>query len=420
MLTYAEALKTMLDHIQKLDVEEKHLAKAQGQGLAEDIYSDYDLPLRNTSGPDGYAVRASDIERANPISPAILQVIETVRAGVLPQKRVMPLTAIRIMTGSVMPEGADCVVRFEDTDEPENKSGPNRDNPSRVKIYVSQGPGTNINPAGGNIRKGSLVASGGTLIGPSQVSSLTAIGKTRLKVVRRPKVAIIATGDELIKGRVSLSDAKSYDCNGPAVQSLVHHYGGISRVIGIARDNQRSITSRMQKGLSADMIITTGGVSKGDYDLVRQVMEELGRLIFSRIKMGPGAAFAFGLATKSAKNGGESAIPVLALSGPPIGCLVNCETLVRPALLKMRGVELLNHLTVEATAEEPVANPRSLDFVKWTNLKTTGDGYTVGFDTDKGSLASIATANSLTILPAQTDIKAGEKIPVWPLDWAQW
>jgi molybdopterin molybdotransferase len=420
MLAYTEALETVLNNIRTLNVEEKALTEAQGQVLAEDIYSDYNLPMRDTSGPDGYAVRAKDIEQVDKNNPVTLQIIETVRAGYLPQEAVSPGTAIRIMTGSVVPDGADCVVRFEDTDEPENKSGPNLDNPTHVKIYVSQAPGTSVFKAGGNIRKGALLMPKNTVIGTAQLAALITIGKKSVKVIRRPKVAVITTGDELVKVGTPLTAGKAYDSNEATVQSLVTHYGCTPWVLGIARDNEKSLFDKMREGLAADMVITTGGVSKGDYDLVRQVIGKLGRLVFFRVKMGPGAALAFGLAEKSSKEKEHTTVPILALSGTPQGCLVNLETLVRPALLKMRGVQELSHPAVVAVSEESITNARPISFVSWTVLKRTDAGYKVTQNNSKGPLAQISTANSLTMIPAGTEIKAGEKISVWPLDWTSY
>ncbi len=418
MLTYEEALATVINNVRPLDIEEKSLTNVEGQVLAEDIYSDYTLPMRETSQPDGYAVKAGDIQNASKNNPVTLEIIDTVRAGYLSQKNVLPGTAIRIMTGSVIPEGADCVVRFEDTDEPENKNGPNLDNPTHVKIYISPAPGTNITKAGGNIKKGALLVTQNTMIGTAQLAALTATGKKQIKVIRRPKVAIITTGDELVKSGIPLTPGKAYDSNRVAIQSLVSHYGGIPRVLGFARDDEKSLLGKMQAGLAADAIITTGGVSRGDYDLVRLVIEKIGKLVFFRIKMGPGAAFAFGLAEKS-NHRGKSVVPIFALSGPPQACMINFETLVRPALLKMRGILELNHPTVEALSEESIVNTRPMNFVRWTILKKTDSGYTVKQNNADSVLAQISAANSLTIIPAETSVKAGGKIHVLPLDWCR-
>ncbi|HTY81531.1 MAG TPA: molybdopterin molybdotransferase MoeA, partial [Dehalococcoidales bacterium] len=231
-----EALKLILRNVNVLEIEEKPLAECIGQVTAKDICSDFSLPMAATSGPDGYAVRSSDIAGASREKPVTLRIVGTVRAGVVPKLSVKPGTAIRIMTGSIVPKGANCVVRFEDTDEPGNKSGPNRNSPTEVKIYVMENTGANMRPAGSNVSRGSLILPKGKTIGPAQICALTSIGKVKVKVIRRPKIAVIATGDELINPGNNLSVGKSYNSNTPAVSALITHYGGVPQALGIARD----------------------------------------------------------------------------------------------------------------------------------------------------------------------------------------
>jgi len=175
----------------------------------------------------------------------------------------------------------------------------------------------------------------------------------------------------------------------------------------------------MQRGTKADAIITSGGVSKGDYDLVRLILGKIGRLVFSRIKMGPGAAVAFGMIERQPSDDYSTTVPVFSLSGPPAGCLINLETLVRPALLKMLGFKNLAHPSVEAITLNAAPQRAAMSFVKYSHLKETKDGYQVTFnDAEKmGMTSSIAAANSLTIIPQGSNIKAGDKIRVLPLDW---
>lgn len=413
MPTYAEALDTILANVKTLDAEDRALARALGQVLAEDVCSEHDLPLRDTAAFDGYAVRSADIQQASGNSPVTLQVVGTLRAGYLSRIPVLPGAAIRTMTGSVVPEGADSVVKFEDTDEPADKSGPNPGSPTRVRIYVRQPPGANINRAGSSIRRGSLLAARHTLIGPPQIAALAAVGRTSVKAIRRPRVAVITTGDELIRAGAPLSPGKAYNSNEVAIRSLVLHYGGSPWVLGIARDKESALASKMRQGLAADAIITSGGVSRGDYDLVRLVIGKVGRVVFHRVEMRPGASFAFGLANSTA----EGAVPIFALSGPPWASMVNFETLVRPALLKMRGLSELRHPVVEAVIEKPAANRAPVDHIAWTDLRQSGGEHRVRQLDSGGLLADMAGANSLTILPAGTQVKAGERIQVLPLDW---
>ncbi len=420
MISYQEALEKLLKNITRLEIEEKPLLGSIGQISAENIHADYDLPQSAISGYDGYAVRAEDIKGALQNNPVVLCIIASVRAGHLSSCIVKPGNAIRIMTGSVLPRGADCVVRFEDTDEPGDKNGPNRSNPSEVKIYAAMPPGANIRPIGSNVRKGTLIVPEGRLIGPMQCSALASIGKIQIKVIRRPVVAIIATGDELINLGKPLAAGKTYNCNSAAIASLVAHYGGIPKILGIARDKEPALISKIRKGMTADAIITSGGVSKGDYDLVRLVLGKIGELVFTRIKMTPGAAVTFGVIKRfSAAAGAGAAIPMFSLSGPPAGCLINFETLVRPALLKMLGFTKVIHPLIEATALDSIKHKKTMVFAKYTHLQEMEGEYrvTLNISEKMGPLASMASANSLAIIPEGSVVKAGDTIRVLPLDW---
>ena len=277
MASYQEALEKLLGHITILDVEEKQLLESLGQVLAEDVRAGFNVPASRTSGPDGYALISQDVKGACKESPIVLAVTETVRAGRLPRSRVKRGTAVRIMTGSVVPEGAHCVVRFEDTDEPGGKNGPSCLKIREVKIYVSPSPGANIRPTGSNAREGRLVLSRGTVIGPAQISALAALGRRRVTVVRRPVIGVIATGDELVSPGKGLPPGKTYDCNTAAMASLVTHYGGIPRILGRARDKEASVRARIEKGMTSDAIITTGGVSMGDFILSDSRSGSLGK-----------------------------------------------------------------------------------------------------------------------------------------------
>lgn len=422
MISYEDALKKVLENACVLRAERRPVLESTGQVSAENVFSDLDLPQTDISGPDGYAVRSSDLAAARADNPVTLRITGAARAGRATKKVVRAGTAIRIMTGSVIPRGADCVVRFEDTDEPRNKNGPNGDNPSTVKIYAAAAQGEGIRRSGSIVKKGTMALSKGTVIGPAQISSLLSIGKTWVTVIRRPVVTVIATGDELISPDRQLSPGKTYNCNAAAIASLVTHYGGIPRIVGVARDNAASILEKIQRGMDSDAIITSGGISQGDYDLVRFILGKVGTIVFSRIKMGPGAGVVFGLIRRPPVRGRNAAVPVFALAGPPAGCLINFETLVRPALLRMRGLTRVNHPAVEATAADTAANHKGIPLVKWTYLEEMNGRYRVVMNVagNTGSLTSIATANSLTILPEGSLVEAGDTIQVLPLDWGRY
>jgi molybdopterin molybdotransferase len=419
LISYNDALKCVLENVSVLEVEEKVTFNCSGQILAEDAYSELSLPLKDSSGPDGYAVRSIDITHASKSSPVSLRIIETVRAGSIAANPLKLGTAIRIMTGCILPEGADCIVKFEDTDEPENKNGPNTNQPSEVKIYVAEIPGSNVRKAGSNVERGTLLLPKGTRIGPNQISVLMSIGRNTIKVVRRPVLSVLATGDELINPGWPITPGKVYNCNSAVIASMIHQYGGIPQLLGVAHDYETSIMSKIRKGTRSDAIITSGGVSKGDYDLIRVVMEKIGEVKFARVNMGPGASFAFGIISISPRNSVSKPIPLFALSGPPAGCVINFETLVRPAILKMMGMTALDHPSVEAFSDDSIPDKKPMAFVKWTNLRWENGEYHVrlnDFD-KKGLYDSMARANSLTIIPEETVIRKGDKIKVLVPDW---
>jgi len=422
MISYEKALEMVLENVRVLRPERRPVLESTGQVAAHDVLSDVDPPPADIAGPDGYAVRSSDLLTAGSDTPVALSIIGAARAGRSTKRAVRTGTAIRIMAGSLIPEGADCVVPFEDTDEPDDKNGPNRDNPSTVSVFSSVQRGTGIRRAGSNVKTGSVAVLRGTVLGPAQVSALLSIGQTRVTVIRRPVVTIMATGDELVAPGKELSPGKTYNSNAAAIASLVGHYGGIPRILGIARDNEASVLEKLRKGLDSDAIITSGGISHGDFDLVRLVLGRIGKTLFSRVNMGPGAGAVFGLINRPPVRGRNGEVPVFALSGSPAGCLINFETLVRPALLKMQGFPRLNHPLVEATAANSAVNSKGMPCVRWTYLEENDGKYraTINAGGNKANLTSIAMANSLTILPEESTVKTGDSVRVLPLDWGRY
>ena len=418
-----EAIRLIVENVAVMDAETRPLPKCLGQVLDTDVFSPVTLPMVALGGPDGYAVCAADLAGATPEQPAVLRIIGTSRAGRPSHQRVGPKTAIRIMTGAVLPAGADCVIRFEDTDEPAEKNGPNPAQPQEVKIFRSGSPGEGILPQGSTIKEGDLLLSKGTVIAPHHISALATVGIAKLQVIRRPVIAVIPTGDELIQPGRPLTVGKVYNCNGPAIAAYVQQYGGIAKQLGIARDKEGALAARFDRALDFDAIITSGGVSKGDYDLVRLTLGRLGKIIFARVKMGPGASVVFAQIKRPATgNRPAGMIPVFALAGPPVGCLVNLETLLRPALLKMRGLTGFAHPKVTAAVSEDMPRRMPFPFARWSRLQPEDHGYSVHLSTGSpmGNLSAVANANALTVVPGNSSLQAGETVEVLPLDgWLQ-
>ncbi|MCL2150423.1 MAG: molybdopterin-binding protein, partial [Dehalococcoidia bacterium] len=223
-----------------------------------------------------------------------------------------------------------------------------------------------------------------------------------------------STGDELVSLGEPLPLGKVYDCNGPALATLVEHYGGKSQLLGIASDDETALSLKIQEGIeAADALILSGGVSRGDYDLVRLTLAKLGELKFSRVKMVPGASVSFGTLTRTSPTGKTVSVPLFALAGPPAGCLINFETLVRPAMLKMLGHTSLGHPSVDAVIQEGLP-PKKVMFARWTELKRVGKDYHASL-----SGISLATANALTLIPEEHALMPGDTISVLPLDWCR-
>lgn len=418
-LNLEDAVKIILNHVGCLEASDKPLLACPGLVAAKNVYADFDLPQTDTASRDGYAVRSRDIREAAPGSPALLRITAVARAGRPPDRSVTPGAAIRIMTGSMIPRGADCVVQFEDTDEPGAKSGSGKASPPAVKIFTALSPGDNIISAGNHIRKGSMLLQKGSVIGPAQISALASMGKTTAGVIRRPSVAIMATGDELVHPGRKLTRGKIYNGNSATVAALVNQCGGIPKILGIARDKEDAICAKIQKGFAADAVIIIGGVSGGDYDLVRPAVSKIGKMVFAGIRMMPGKATAFGVISRSLPGGLRDTMPVFCLSGTPSACLVGFETLIRPALLKMLGFERAVHPGVEATVQNAAANKRSLPLAMFAALQNIKGEYHARFVTtdNRHSPAALPTANAMVILPEGADVRPGDRVEALPLNW---
>jgi len=293
VISVEQALEKVLSSIHLLDEEERPLMECLGQVLAEDIRSDIDVPPRDNSALDGYALRSVDIKGASPQNPRLLRVIDMIIAGGTPKKSVEPGTAIRIMTGAPTPGGADCVVGFEDTDETK-RSLTSKGVPDEIAILTEEKADSNIRKAGESIRKGDLVLARGTIIRPSEIGVLASMGRSKIRVIRRPIVAILATGDELTNLGEALTEGKIYNSNTYSVAAQVLREGGVPKLLGIALDNETSVVNKINQGLDADLLITIGGVSMGDYDVVKDVLAKQGEIVFWKVRTKPGKPLALG------------------------------------------------------------------------------------------------------------------------------
>jgi molybdopterin molybdotransferase len=413
VISVDEALEKVLERVDVLGAEESDVLSCLGQVLAEDISSPINIPPQDNSAMDGYAVKSADTRGASRKSPRFLRVVETVTAGAIPKVEVKAGEAIRIMTGAPIPKGADAVVKFEDTDESEREG-----TPQEIGILVEVEPGLEVRRAGEDISASSLVLKKGTVIRPAEVGVLASLGRSRAMVIRRPVVAILATGDEIADITQPLPQGKIYNSNSYSLAALVLRYGGIPMPLGIAQDNEDSVLARLRLRQEADMVITSGGVSLGDYDVVREVLAKEGEIVFWRVREKPGKPLAFGML----RGEGGGNIPFFALAGNPVSAMINFELFVRPAILKMMGKKSLAKPIVEAVVEDAIENTDGRRIFTRAIVEKRGGQYFARLTGPQGSgiLTSMALANGLVIVPEdKPGVKRGDLVKVMMLDWGE-
>jgi len=417
VISVEEALDKVLGYVTALDTEETPLLDALGQVLAEDVSSDIDVPPLDNSAMDGYAVRSADTAGASPESPRLLRVVDTVAAGSVSECEVAAGTAIRIMTGAPVPRGADSVVQFEDTDEA-LRSGV----AGEVGVLAEVAVGLNIRRAGEDIGRGTTVLPKGTVVSPPEVGLLASLGRDRVRVIRRPVVAILATGDELVDLGEPLGVGKIYNSNSYSVAALVRRYGGIPEVLGIARDSEDSLVASLKRGLKADMLVTSGGVSVGDYDVVKEVLAKQGEIAFWSVRMKPGKPLAFGTIRGVSETGEVRNIPQVGLPGNPVSSMLTSELFIRPAIRKMMGKAQVTRPTFEAVVEDTVVNSDLRRIYARAVVEKRGGQYYARLTGPQGSgiLTSLTVANALAIIPEdKVEVVPGDVVPVMMLDWGE-
>lgn len=414
MIGFEEALEKVLSYVNALEPEEKLLLESLGQVLAEDIYSAIDIPPLDNSAMDGYAVQAQDTTGAGPSSPKILEIIGEVAAGYLAKEKVVSGAAIRIMTGAPIPEGADAVVRFEDTDEDKRKTS--GQTLTEIGILRQAKKQLNIRLAGEDVTSGNLVLKAGTVLRPQEIGVLASLGRRVVSVIRRPLVAILATGDELVDIAEPLPPGKIYNSNTYSLAAQVVRYGGIPKVLGIARDNAQALVNKITQGQNTDLLITSAGVSVGEYDVVKDVLAQQGEITFWSVRMKPGKPLAFGML-----QFGNARIPHLGLPGNPVSSMIAFEQFARPAILKLMGKKNFDKFTITAVSESHLENRdgrRVFARVKVSQRQGQYFARTTGAQ-GSGILTSMAQANGLMIIPEDTpEVNEGDSMQVQMLDWS--
>ncbi len=416
MISVEAALERILAEFHVLEPETRPILEAMGQVLCDDIIAPFDIPPLENSAMDGYAVRWACVSEASRENPVELRVIGVVAAGSLPDRPVEQGAAIRIMTGAPIPPGADAVVPFEDTDEQDRKAADASLDLIAIREQVPQS--ANVRPAGQDVARGDLVLTGGAVLRPPEIGVLASLGMDEARVVRRPRVAILATGDELLEPSEPHEPGKIYDSNTYGVAAGVKRYGGISVVLGIARDNLESMSAMLDRAMDADVLITSAGVSKGDYDVVKDVLAKHGQVDFWSVRMRPAKPLAFGVLD----GPGGRRVPHIGLPGNPVSALVAFEQFGRPAIHKMMGKSRFDKPSVQAILEEPIVNNdarRVYARVQVTKRNGTYYARPTGHQSSN-LLTSMARANGLAICPEDLPRKnAGETVTVEMLDWPE-
>jgi molybdopterin molybdotransferase len=409
-LTIDQALGTMLAHATAMATEQVPLECAVGRTLAEPVISPVDHPPWDNSAMDGFAVHAADLAGASDDAPVLLRVIEEVKAGGFPTRPVARGEATRIMTGAPVPTGSDSVVRVEHTSDGGD---------GQVLVLRDGDAGRNVRLRGEDLQAGESVFPAGRLLRVADIGVLAMIGCTRPLVSCRPRIAVLATGDELVDTEHVADVAAGLniiDSNTPSLAAALRATACEPVPLGIARDDIADLRRRLQRGLDADALITTAGASVGDHDLVKDALEEMGcRTLFWRVRIRPGSPVSFGVIERD----GRPPLPVFGLPGNPVSVFVTFEVLVRPVLRHMQRRSAIHAATLAAQAGEEMRSPPGLVRFLRVRLDRSGAGLPRAYLTGpqgSGILTSVSAADALLIVPLDTGtIAAGDVVRVLPL-----
>jgi molybdopterin molybdotransferase len=405
MLSVEEALERILTEITSLEETQVALSDAPSLVLAQDIIAQEDMPPFANSAMDGFALLSKD-SVPHDGQPPRLRVTGTIAAGYVAEHSVEAGTAMRIMTGAPVPPGADAVIQVELT----RSDGPESD---WVEILAEVAPGNNIRPAGEDIRHGQIVLRRGITINAWEIGVLATLGWSQVPVIRRPRVAILATGDEVVDVSEPLQPSKIRNSNSYLLEASVRQVGAEPHRLGIARDTVESLREKFSEAIQYDLILTSGGVSVGEFDLVKTIMQEQGQIDFWRINMRPGKPVAFG------RIGG---VPLLGLPGNPVSSAVTFELFGRPIIRKMQGHTHLLRPQIDVIVADGIHERVTRRHYVRAHVKQHGDHFIAHTTGNQGSniTTSLLNANALLIVPeGGTTIPAGGKAKAIMLDWPE-
>ena len=399
MKSVADHLAHVLSVVGPLSPLELGLQDAHGCVLTEDVVAPAPLPGFDNSSMDGYAIRTADLHTL----PVVLPVTGDVAAGPASPLRVQPGLCVRIMTGAAMPAGADAVVPLEWTDG----------GIAQVRIDRAPEPGAFVRRSGEDVKAGEVVLPVGTHLGASQIGLAAAVGRSRLVVRPRPRVVVLSTGSELVEAGEQLLPGMIHDSNSPALTAAAVEAGAIAYRVGIVPDDPRMLADVIEDQLvRADLLVTSGGVSVGAYDVVKEVLGRLGTVSFDKVAMQPGMQQGFGTI-------GPDDTPVYGLPGNPVSALVSFEAFVRPALRTMLGAVPVDRPRVAAATTQALTSPLGKQSFVRVALEVRDGSYVVTPVSGPGShlLAGMARANGLAIVPADVEqVEAGQVVEVLVLE----
>jgi len=410
-LSVSEAQDCILKHVRLKNAEMIALHDSLGRVLAEDVIANRNHPPYDVSAMDGYAVRYADVEAATANDSVALMVVDDIRAGQMPQVKVLQKRAARIMTGAPVPQGVDTVVRVEDTEASGDKG-------DRIAILVAPKHGANIRPLGENLKNGEIVLTTGTLITPGVLAILAMVKKKHVPVYAQPSVAILSTGDELEDIDDPIDEHKIPNANSHALYAQCKSLGIEATLLGIAHDNPIELRAKLAEGLNYDVLLASGGVSVGHHDFVRPTLDALGiEMHFWRVAMRPGHPLAFGTSKNSTSKSGtsESGSAVFGLPGNPVSSMVCFEQFVAPALRQMMGHAKLFRRTITARLSHGLKDRAGRAHFVRVTLERDDQGYVATSTGTQGSgvLMSMAVAEGFVVVPeASEGLHAGDEVNV--------
>jgi molybdopterin molybdotransferase len=411
LLDVNQARQRLLTYFSPVGEEKIPISEGLGRILARPVKSTFDLPLFTHSSMDGFAVQAADVEDVQEDRPGILKVVEDIPAGTTPNTVVKPGQSARIMTGAVIPEGADAVVPVEFTDHYQKDYKPGAAVPETVQVLRPVRPGDFIRVRGQDVTNGAEVLKTGSRLRPQDLGLLAMLGINPVFVYQRPQVAIFSTGDELVPIDQPLQPGRIHDSNAYSLAASIARDGGAATYLGIARDREEDVESLLEEAADreVDLIISSAGVSVGAFDFVREVVRKRGELQFWRVNMRPGKPLAFG---------SYRGIPFVGLPGNPVSAFVGYEVFIRPAMIKMSG--FIGHFRelVRVRLGEEIESDGRESYLRVRLQKREGQlvAHLTGHQ-GSGNLLSLVQANALLIIPSGVkSLPINTEVDAWVLD----